>query len=174
MQRIVVVGSTGSGKSIFAGALARRLDVPHVQLDALHWDPGWAAASPEVFRARVATALPPDGAWVVDGNYDRVRDISWGRADTVLWLDYPLPLVFWRLARRTVRRGLTRAELYNGNRESLWRNLFTRESLFLWLLQTHGRYRRAYPTVFTQPGYAHLKVERFRHPGQARAWMAEP
>src|SRR5688500_11093833 len=123
MQRIAVVGSTGSGKSTLAGTLARRLGVEHVELDALYWDPGWAAAPRELFRERAAAALPADGRWVVDGNYRPVRDISWGRADTLLWLDYPLPLVFWRLARRVFWRGLARVELYNGNRERLREHL---------------------------------------------------
>ena len=166
--RIAVAGSPGSGKSTLAGELAGRLGVPHVELDALHWDPGWTAAPREVFRQRADAALPPDGRWVVDGNYRAVRDISWGRADTLLWLDYPFPLVFWRLARRCIWRGIARVELYNGNRESLWTHLFTRESLFLWLLQTHWRYRREYPALLAQPEYAHLRVVRFRQPSEAR------
>ncbi len=171
MQRIVVGGSTGAGKSTFTGELARRLGVPHVELDALHWDPGWTPAPREEFRRRVAAALPPDGRWVVDGNYRAVRDISWGRADTLVWLDYPLPLVFWRLARRTLWRGLARVELYNGNREKLWEHLFTRDSLFLWLLKSHGRHRRQYPEALARPEYAHLRVERFKRPSEARAWL---
>lgn len=170
-QRIAVTGTTGSGKSTLAGELARRLGVPHVELDALHWDAGWAAAPLELFRERAAAALLPDGRWVVDGNYTPVRDISWGRADTLLWLDYPLPLVFWRLARRTLWRGVARPELYNGNRESLWEQLCTGESLFPRLLRTHHRRRREYPMILTRPEYAHLRVERFRRPREARAWV---
>ncbi len=156
---------------MLAGELARRLGVSHVELDALHWDPGWAAAPREVFRERADAALPVDDRWVVDGNYGAVRDISWGRADTLLWLDYPLALVFWRLARRTLWRSAARIELYNGNRENLWEHLFTRQSLFLWLLRTHGRRRREYPATLARPEYAHLRVERFRHPMDAQAWL---
>jgi len=171
MQRIAVTGTTGSGKSTLAGELARRLGVPHVELDALHWDAGWAAAPLDLFRERAAAALPQDGRWVVDGNYTPVRDISWGRADTLLWLDYPLPLVFWRLVRRTLWRGVARPELYNGNRESLWEQLCTGESLLLRLLRTHHRRRREYPMTLTRPEYAHLRVERFRRPREASAWV---
>jgi len=169
--RIAVAGDTGSGKSTLASALARRLGVPHVELDALHWEPGWTAAPREVFRQRADATLPPDGRWVVDGNYRAVRDISWGRATTLVWLDYPLPLVFWRLTRRILWRGIARMELYNGNRESLWTHLFTRDSLFLWLLQTHWRHRREYPGLLAQQEYRHLTVQRFRRPSQARAWL---
>jgi len=171
MHRIAVHGSTGSGKTTLANALARRLGVPHVELDALHWDPGWSEAPLDVFRDRAAAALPPDGRWIVDGNYRVVREIVWGRADTLLWLDYSFPLVLWRLLRRTLWRGLASVELYNGNRESLWTHLFTRDSLFLWLLKSHWRRRRELPLALAQPEYAHLRVVRFRRPSEAQAWL---
>jgi adenylate kinase family enzyme len=171
MERIVVVGSTGSGKTTLARALAKRRGVSHVELDALHWDPGWTEAPRDVFRERAASALSPDSRWVVDGNYRVVRDIVWSRADTLVWLDYPLWLVFWRLTRRTLWRGITRAELYNGNRESLWTHLFTRDSLFLWLWKTYGLRRREYPMLLARPEFAHLSVKRFRRPGEARVWL---
>jgi adenylate kinase family enzyme len=171
MQRIVVTGSTGSGKTTLARDLADGPGLSYVELDALYWDAGWTAAPREVFRTRADAALPPAGCWVADGNYRAVRDISWGRADTLLWLDYPLTLVFWRLARRTLWRGIARVELYNGNRERLREHLLTRQSLFLWLLKTHRQYRREYPAALAQPEYAHLRVERFRRPSDARIWI---
>jgi len=101
-RRIVVVGTTGSGKTTLAGELARRLEVPHVELDALHWEPGWTEAPTDLFRERVTHALSGE-AWVADGNYSAVRDIVWSRADTIVWLDYSLPTMLYRLARRTFR-----------------------------------------------------------------------
>jgi adenylate kinase family enzyme len=170
-MRMVVTGSTGSGKSTLADVLARRFGVPHIELDALYWDPGWKAAAPEVFRARVDAALPPDSAWIVDGNYRAVRDLVWSRADTLVWLDYPLPLVFWRLLKRCVWRGARSVELYNGNREELWKHFFTRESLFLWLFKSHHRRSRENVEALARPEYAHLTVYRFRWPRQAQAWL---
>src|SRR5579871_6058918 len=89
-HRIVVVGSTGSGKTTLARHLACRLHLAHVELDALHWDANWVPAPTPIFRERVDAALSGP-AWAVDGNYSKVRDIVWPRADTVIWLDYPLP-----------------------------------------------------------------------------------
>ena len=112
-RRVVVIGTTGSGKTTLARRLAGRLGVPHVELDALHWDPDWTEAPPAVFRERTARALAGDG-WMADGNYGKVRDLVWPRADTVVWLDFPLFVTLWRLVRRTFRRALTREELWGG------------------------------------------------------------
>ena len=121
-QRIAVIGTTGSGKTTLARAVAVQLDTPHVELDALHWGPNWTSPAHLELRARVGAALNSE-RWVVDGNYSKVRDIIWARADTIVWLDYSLPLTLWRLTRRTLRRLAKREVLWNGNRES-WRQQF--------------------------------------------------
>jgi adenylate kinase family enzyme len=85
-----VIGSARSGKTTFAGALAQRLGVPHVELDALHWQPGWVETPADELRERVAAALGGDG-WVVDGNYgSRLGTSVLDQADEVVWLDLPL------------------------------------------------------------------------------------
>jgi len=170
-QRVVVVGSTGAGKTTLARTLAERLDVRHVELDALHWDPGWVGAEREVFRSRVAEALTGE-RWVADGNYSAVRDIVWGRASILVWLDYPLPLILYRLARRTMQRVATGTELWNGNRERL-REVFSRESIFVWAVQTYGRRRRLFSTLLTEPTYAHLTVFHLRSPRATETWLRE-
>ena len=167
---MAVIGVTGSGKTCLAHALAARLAVPHIELDALFWEPGWQPAAREVFRARVAAAVAEEG-WVSDGNYHVARDLVWGRATAVMWLDYPLALVFWRLARRTLRRGARREMLWNGNRERLRANLFSRDSLFLWLLKTHPRLRREFPAELARPEYTHLAVVRLRRPRETEHWL---
>lgn len=170
LHRVSVVGVTGSGKTTFARRLARMLNCPHVELDSLHWQPNWVEAPLEVFRGRVDRALRGD-RWVVDGNYSKVRDIVWARADTIVWLDYSLPLILWRLTSRTFRRLLRQEELWNGNRESLRMQLFTRDSLFLWVLQTYPKRKREYPMSFKQPEYAHLRVVHLRSPREAKRWV---
>jgi adenylate kinase family enzyme len=153
-----------------AGRLAARLGARHIELDALHWDPNWTEAPWDVFRERLAPALATD-RWVVDGNYSRVRDLTWGRADTLVWLDYPLLLTLVRLTRRTIRRVVRRELLWNGNRERLWVQ-FTRDSLFVWALTTHARRRREILASLADPAFTHLTTVRLRSPRQAAKWLS--
>ncbi len=170
-RRIVIVGTTGSGKSTLARQLAGWMGCPHIELDALHWEPGWVPARVDVFRERVRQAIQGD-RWVMDGNYSKVREIAWGAADTVIWLDYPLPVILWRLLRRTLRRGLSGEELWNGNRENLFHQFFTRDSILLWALQTYRRRRREYPELLQRPEFRHLTVIRLRSPRETARWLA--
>src|SRR5689334_5774453 len=93
MRRIAVTGTSGSGKTTFARRLGERLGLPHIELDALFWRPGWVESDTESFRTRVAEAIAGEG-WVVDGNYSPVRDLYLARVDTVVWLDLPLRVCF--------------------------------------------------------------------------------
>lgn len=170
LQRIIVIGTSGSGKTTTAAALAHTLGVAHVELDALHWEPGWQEASLPVFQERVQAALAGDH-WVTDGNYSKVRAITWSRADTIVWLDYPFWTVFRQLMARSARRILTREVLWGTNVESA-RAFFSRDSLLLWMLQTYNRRRREYPVLFARPENAHLTVIRLQSPAQTNAWLA--
>jgi adenylate kinase family enzyme len=171
-RRVVVVGTSGSGKTTLAREVARRLALPHVELDALHWGPDWTEPPVELFRQRVEASLQAE-RWVADGNYGKVRDLVWGQAELLVWLDYALPLVMARLVRRTLGRVLTQEELWNGNRERLHDHLFTRNSLWLWALESHRRHRREYPARFQRPEFCHLQVVRLRSPAAARAWLSD-
>jgi shikimate kinase len=172
LQRIAVVGTSGSGKTTLARQLAGRLGLAHVELDALHWDPGWTPTAPAVFLERAELALG-GGAWVTDGNHPEVRDLIWRRADTVVWLDYGLALIMWRLVWRTFRRVATRELLWNGNRErDLSAHFFSRDSIFLWALRTYNLRRREYPALLSAPAYAHLRAIRLRSPRATSAWLA--
>jgi adenylate kinase family enzyme len=169
-RRIAVVGTSGSGKTTLASRAAQRLGIPHVELDALHWGPSWTPVPVEVFRAGVLQALSGD-AWATDGNYSRVRDIVWNRADTVVWLDYSLPVVMGRVVWRTFRRVVRREELWAGNREQFWEAVVARDSIVRWAFRTYRRRKREYPILFSQPEYAHLRIIHLSSPRAAQEWL---
>jgi hypothetical protein len=170
MRRLNVVGTSCSGKTTLARALAQRLQLPCVELDALFWGPGWTEVPMPVFRERLRAALASD-AWVADGSYASHRDITWERVDTVVWLDYPMALVLGRWARRTVARIRTQEEFWpgTGNRESV-RNAFRRGGLLWWILRTHrSRRKRTLRQLADAP---HARLIRLRSPAAAERWLA--
>ena len=168
MRRIAIVATAScSGKTTLGRELARRLDVPFVELDALHHGPNWTEATAEEFRAKVEPLVAGDG-WVIDGGYwAKLGDLVVGNADTVVWLDLPIRIWLPRLLRRTSRRVLRREELWNGNRETLRNVLFSRDSLILYALRNHPRHRRVYPGRL-----APYDVVRLRSPQEVRQWLA--
>jgi adenylate kinase family enzyme len=172
MRRVNVVGTSAAGKSTFARALAQRLGVQCVELDALNWEPEWTQAPEAVMRERVRAAITGD-VWVVDGNYSAVRDLVWERADTVAWLDYPLRTILWRYATRTRRRIRTREEIWpgTGNRERLSMHIFRRDGLLWWILSTHRRRRRDYPRLLAEHPW--IEAVRFRSPREAQRWLRD-
>jgi adenylate kinase family enzyme len=149
-RRICIKGTSGVGKSTLGAELARRLEVPYIELDALYHGPNWSEPTAEDFRERVGAAMDAGpGGWVIDGNYDsKLGDTVVGAADTIVWLDLPLRVTFPRLWQRTLHRLRNDVELWNGNRES-WRDHFaSRQSLFIWSIRLHRRHRRMWPSRF--------------------------
>ncbi|MGE0132268.1 MAG: adenylate kinase [Blastocatellales bacterium] len=172
MKRISVVGTSGSGKTTFAGRLSEILGIPHVELDALHWEADWMPAPDGVFRSRVQQAINAE-SWVVDGNYGKMaRDLVWERADTVVWLDFSLLVILSRLLRRTFRRAVLGEECCNGNREQLSR-VFSRDSIILWGLQTYKRRRAEYGVSLVLLGQRGAQTVRLRSPKEADRWLAQ-
>ena len=172
MARVVVIGTSCAGKTTFARSLARILIFPHIELDALHWLPNWIERPADDFRALTAQAIAQD-CWVIDSNYGIVRDLIWSRATTVIWLNYSFPIVLWRALARTLRRTLTREELFSGNRESLRMALFSRESILWWVLTTFHRRRKHYRSLFDARTSSHLAYVEFRNPAEAQFFLTK-
>lgn len=173
MRRVVVFGTTGSGKSWLAERLAQRHGLRVVELDKLNWGPDWEPASIELLRHRVECEIR-DGDWIVVGNYDSVRDLVWRAADTLIWLDLPFPLVIWRLFWRTLRRSVTKENLWGtGNTESLVRSFFTRQSILLYAMKTHRRNRQRF-AVDTRAYGDRKKVVRLDSTRQVKHFLLSP
>jgi shikimate kinase len=167
-RRIVITASaSGNGKTTLGRALAARLDVPFVEVDALVHGPGWRETSDRELRRALERVLAGPG-WVIDNPYQRkVGSLVLDAADLVVWLDLPVSVWFPRLVRRTAGRAIRREELWNGNRESLRGVLWGRESLFVYALAGHRRRRREWPAALQ--GY---RVVRLRSKAEVQRWLA--
>ena len=170
-MRILVTGTSGAGKSTLARELADALDLPHIELDAINWQPGWVGLNdvdPEDFVQRVQAAIAAE-AWVVDGNYGGVRDAIWDRATEIVWLDYDRWVIMPRVIWRSIHRAMDHRELWpgTGNRES-WRRWLDPEHPIRWAWDTWVRRRREYALRAADPRYAGLRIHRLRHPREAQ------
>ena len=169
VQRVSVVGNSGSGKSTFARALAERLGVDHVELDAIVHQPDWRELPVDEFRRAVGDRIAAPG-WVVDGNYSQVQDLVWNQVDTVVWLDFPRRVVMRRIVTRSVSRLVRQQELWNGNREH-WSNLLSRDpmrSIIVWAWTRHSTYEGRYGTAMNDPAWAQVRFVRVKSPRAAR------
>jgi adenylate kinase family enzyme len=163
----IVATASCSGKTTLGRELARRLDVPFVELDALHHGPNWTEATAEELRKKVEPLVAGDG-WVIDGGYwGKLGDLVVRNADVVVWLDLPVRVWLPRLLRRTAGRVLRREELWNGNRETVRNVVLSRDSLLWYALRNHPRHRRVYPERL-----APYEVVRLRSPKEVAQWLA--
>lgn len=169
-RRFRVVGTSGSGKTTFARAIAARLGVPHLELDSIHHLAGWQEAPPEVFRASLDAFLTDSGdGWVIDGNYRSRAPGLDALADVIVWVDPPRAVVMTRVIRRTLTRGLLRQELWNGNREPLANLLRTEpeENIVLWSWRTFAGNRTRYAAAVA----ADRRWVRLHSAREARRWL---
>lgn len=171
MQRVVVVGPPGSGKTTLGAQLAERLGCDHIEMDGLWWEPNWTEAGTEKFAARVRP-IAESARWVMDGNYfsQGAAEIVWRRADTVVWLDFPRRVTVPRVVRRTLRRSLSRVELWSGNRESI--RLLRPDSIARFAWTAHPTYGARYGALVGTPTVAHLDFVRLRSRREVRRWLA--
>lgn len=163
MERVLIIGSPGAGKSTLAAELARRTGLPLIHLDRHHWRPGWIEPDEATWGEEVA-ALISGPRWVMDGNYGGTLALRLTRADTVIDLDLPLWLCLARLVRRWLRhRGRVRGDMAEGCPEQL---------PFEFL---------AYATAFPRQGRRRIeaklngysgRVVRLRSPAEVRRFLA--
>jgi adenylate kinase family enzyme len=166
VQRVLVTGNTGAGKTTAARRLAGRLDLPFHEIDELAFAPGWAESP--TYLADV-TALADGPAWVLDSWGDtRIRDHLWGRADTLIWLDYPMRVLLPRIVRRSLRRTIRREKIFNGNTETYAE----------WLHRDHpvwsairGHHRRRAEMTRRLPLFPDLIVVRLQAPHETEQWL---
>lgn len=167
MRKVAIVASaSGNGKTTLGRELARRLDVPFVELDALVHGPNWTETPDDELRALLEPLLAEDG-WVVDGGYHgKIGDLVLRQADLVVWLDQPIRVWLPRLVHRTWRRLRGHEQIWNGNEESLRGALWGRDALFPYAVRAHFDKRRRYPERLA--AYTHVRL---RSPREVARWL---
>jgi len=173
MRRISVIGCSGSGKSTLSAQLSELLGAPHIELDSLFHQPGWTETPRDEFRAALSARMARD-AWIVDGNYEsRARDLVWGAADTVVWLDLPLTVVMRQVIRRTFGRLRRREVLWNGNRERWWNLIhpWPANNIILWSFTNYPRVRKRSTKAMSDPKCERLVFVRLRSRHEVDAFL---
>lgn len=168
LGRIHVTGNSSSGKSSFAEALADAIGADFVELDALNWLPGWVglnATDPGRLERRFRDATRGE-SWVAAGSYTAFAQRAfWPRLDTVIYLDLPMPLLVWRVLRRSWRRWRTKELLWGTNVESFWTQLALwrgDDSLVWWIATQHARKRRRFFDHVADPRWRHIRFLRLK------------
>ena len=166
MRRVLVIGSSGAGKSTFAARLGERTRLPVIHLDAHYWRAGWQETPREEWAARVDELVACD-AWIIDGNYGGTMERRLAACDTVIFLDFPRALCLWRvIKRRVLFQGRSRPDMAEGCPEQLtWE--------FIRWVWTYPRERR--PGVLKRLGELKegQKVVRLRSPREAQRFLEE-
>jgi adenylate kinase family enzyme len=168
VQRVLVAGITGAGKTTFARDLAARTGLPFHEIDALYHGPGWQPLPSFVDDVgRIAAGE----RWVFDSyGYQQVRDLLWSRADTVVWLDFSRRVVMTRVLRRSFDRAWHRREIFNGNTED-FRAWLDPEHPVQWAWTEYAARRRDLEARFADPAHAAIAKAHLRTPAAARRWL---
>lgn len=99
MNRILVIGSAGSGKSTLSRKLHYILDLPVIHLDTYFWNANWVPKSNEDWE-RIIEQFTNEEQWIMDGNYSKTMDMRISRADLIIFLDMPRFLCIYRIIKR--------------------------------------------------------------------------
>jgi len=172
LQRVVVVGCSCAGKTTFGAALADALGCTAFDLDPLNYGHDWRVKPLAEFRELVAQAATSQ-RWVASGNYAEVRDILWGRATAIVWLNYGFSTVMTRALRRTVRRATRREALWHGNRETFRMSFLSRESVLLNVATSFAARREQIGALRAADAFPGVAWIEFHSPQQAGRYLAQ-
>ena len=177
-RRVHVIGNSCTGKSTLAKRLALALGADLVELDALNWLPDWVGlneTNPKELERRFEHATRGD-AWVVAGSYTRFAQRTfWARLDTVIWLDLPVPLLVWRVLRRSWRRWRTKELLWGTNIERFWPQLALwrgDDSLVYWVVTAQRGKRRGMRAAMADPRWSHIRFIRLASVAEIETFAA--
>jgi adenylate kinase family enzyme len=157
LQKVNIIGTSGSGKSYFARTLASVLQIEYIEMDHLYWLDDWIGKSDEVFFDTLDKTLSQN-SWILDGNYARTESIKWKEVETVIWLHYPFHFVFWRIFKRSIYRIISRKSMWNtNNKESLKLSFFDKESIIWWMITTYYPNRKRNYAAMNNSKHSHIQ-----------------
>ena len=171
LKRIVIIGTSSSGKTTLAKSLAKKLDLNHKELDGFFWEKNWQQAPLEIFNKRVQNFAESEN-WVTDGNFSQVRDILWPRATTIIWLNYSLPLILKRFFIRSIKRSFSKEELWSGNRESIYNSIIRKDSLLVWILKSYKKNKKNYRELQKSNPYSRAKFIELSSPQETNEFLS--
>jgi adenylate kinase family enzyme len=173
-RRIYVVGNTCSGKSTVGRKIAKKIDIPFVELDEINFLPNWVGLSehnPRLFQAKIIEATKSD-SWVIAGSYgDHIRATLWKDINLIVWLDLSIPTILGRLVRRSWQRWRTHELLWGTNYENFFKHLkiWSNDSLLFWAVTQHAKKRtEMLATITNNPG---LEIVRLRSSKEIDSFM---
>lgn len=176
-NRILVYGSSCSGKSTLGEKLAAQKGCPFVELDALNWLPEWVGldrTDPERLMQRFNDATQGD-RWVTAGSYTRYAQATfWPRLDTVIFLDLPRWRLIVRVIGRSWRRWRTKELLWGTNHENFWSQFAIwrrEESLIWWIWTNFDKRRKQVEDAKCDPRWQHIRFIHLRGTVEIEGFM---
>lgn len=163
MNKIIILGSGGAGKSTLAKELGQILQIPVYHLDALFWKPGWEPIGREKLAAHQEEIVAKD-QWIIDGNYGSTLNIRLQAADTAVLLDYSTLRCLYRIVKRRIQyQGKTRPDMGENCKEKI--DL----EFFLWV----ARFKRGKTPAIKEKLRQVEKLQIFHHtsPKQTRDFL---
>ena len=155
-MKINVMGTSGSGKSTFSKNLSKKINHNYIEMDELHWKSDWVESTSEEFFKKLKKKLSSEN-WILDGNYYKAQDIKWEKINQVIFLDLPLWLVLFRVIRRSISRAIKREKLWHGNKESLLRLFFSKESMIVHTVRTFQKNKYRFNELSRSKKYKYIE-----------------
>jgi adenylate kinase family enzyme len=170
-SKILVIGTSGSGKTTLARKLSKILKIKDIELDALFWKENWVQTEMDEFREKILDAIKNEQGYIIHGNYNKVKDLTWGNVDTVIWLDYSRFIVMFRVLKRTITRIITQEELWSKNRETFKNSFLAKDAIVFWAWTTYKKRREQYSLMVKENPYKIKDFIVLKKPKDAKALL---
>lgn len=170
MKRIIIIGTSGCGKTTLAKRLSKILNIPSYDLDDYYWLPKWQPQTDKEF-VKIVDKLSNKKTWIMNGNYSKVNHFIWDRSDTIIWLDYSLLRCLCQGIIRSIIRAISKEVCCGNNYESFKRTFLSRNSIVLWILSTYRRRKQSYKQAFKNQKEGSKAYLKFSNPKETNQWL---